>query len=73
MVMPAIHMVKEEVAELFSKVTGKQEPAEIPHLVRLAREQLRQHYFDAGMGISGANIAVAETGGIALVTRNNFV
>jgi len=69
MVMPAIHMVKEEVAELFSKVTGKQEPAEIPHLVRLAREQLRQHYFDAGMGISGANIAVAETGGIALVTN----
>ena len=29
MVMPAIHMLKEEVAELFSKVTGKEEPAEI--------------------------------------------
>ncbi len=69
MVMPAIHMFKEEVAELFSKVTGVQEPAEIAHLVQVAREQLRQGYLEAEMGISGANIAVAETGGIALVTN----
>ena len=69
MVMPAIHMTKEEVAELFGKVTGKVEPADIPHLVQLAREQLRQGYLDADMGISGANIAVAETGGIALITN----
>lgn len=69
MVMPAIHMFKEEVAELFSKVTGQSEAPEITHLVQVAREQLRQGYFDAGMGITGANIAVAETGGIALVTN----
>ncbi len=69
MVMPAIHMFKEEVAELFSKETGKIEPAEIKHLVEVAREQLRQGYFDAEIGITGANIAVAETGGIALVTN----
>lgn len=69
MVMPAIHMFKEEVAQLFGKVTGKDEPAEIAHLVRVAREQLRQTYFDAEMGITGANIAVAETGGLALVTN----
>ncbi len=69
MVMPAIHMTKEEVSELFGKVTGRVEPADIPHLVQLAREQLRQGYLDADMGISGANVAVAETGGIALVTN----
>ena len=69
MVMPAIHMFKEEVAELFSKVTGREEPAEIAHLVQVAREQLRQGYLDADMGITGANVAVAETGGIALVTN----
>ncbi|MDH3999057.1 MAG: LUD domain-containing protein, partial [Desulfuromonadales bacterium] len=69
MVMPAIHMLKEEVAELFSEVTGKEEPAEIEHLVQLARQQLRQGYLEADMGISGANVAVAETGGIALVTN----
>ncbi|NOY13922.1 MAG: (Fe-S)-binding protein, partial [Deltaproteobacteria bacterium] len=69
MVMPAIHMFKEEVAELFSKETGKTEPAEIEHLVQVAREQLRQGYLDADIGITGANIAVAETGGIALLTN----
>jgi iron-sulfur cluster protein len=69
MVMPAIHMFKEEVAELFSKVTGRQEPADIAHLVQVAREQLRQGYLDADMGISGANIAIAETGGLVLITN----
>ncbi|MBE0598923.1 MAG: LUD domain-containing protein [Desulfuromonadales bacterium] len=69
MVMPAIHMFKEEVAALFSKVTGQAEPADITHLVQVAREQLRQGYLDAEMGISGANIAVAETGGLALITN----
>ncbi len=69
MVMPAIHMFKEEVAELFAKVTGREEPAEIPHLVQVAREQLRQGYLDAQMGISGANLAVAETGGLVLITN----
>jgi iron-sulfur cluster protein len=69
MVMPAIHMVKEEVAELFSKVTGQDEPAEIEHLVQVARQRLRQIYLEAEIGITGANLAVAETGGIALVTN----
>jgi iron-sulfur cluster protein len=69
MVMPAIHMFRDEVAELFSKVTGKTESDDIPHLVQVARQELRQAYLDAGMGISGANIAIAETGGIVLVTN----
>lgn len=69
MVMPAIHMFKEEVAELFSRESGKQEPAEIEHLVEVARQQLRGSYFQADIGITGANVAVAETGGIALVTN----
>lgn len=69
MVMPAIHMFRDEVAELFSKETGKEEPAEIEHLVEVARGQLRNEYLAAGMGITGANVAVAETGGIVLVTN----
>ncbi len=69
MVMPAIHMFRDEVAELFSKQTGQSESDDIPHLVAVARQQLRQEYLKADIGISGANIAVAETGGIALVTN----
>ncbi len=69
MVMPAIHMFKEEVAELFSKETGKKHSPEIRHLVNVAREELRKEYFDADIGLTGANFLVADTGGIGLVTN----
>ena len=69
MVMPAIHMFKEEVAELFSKATGKKQSAEIKSLVNVAREELRKGYFDADIGLTGANFLIANTGGIGLVTN----
>jgi iron-sulfur cluster protein len=69
MVMPAIHMTKEEVATVFSdKVEDGQKP-DIPKLVKFARGKLRPMFLKAEMGISGANIAVAETGSIAIVTN----
>jgi iron-sulfur cluster protein len=69
MVMPAIHMFKEEVAELFSKETGKKQSPEIKSLVNVAREELRKEYFEADIGLTGANFLVADTGGIGLVTN----
>ncbi|MBU1565351.1 MAG: LUD domain-containing protein [Proteobacteria bacterium] len=69
MVMPAIHMFKEEVSELFSKEAGKHLPAEIKALVDHARERLRKEYFNADIGLTGANFLIAETGGIGLVTN----
>ena len=69
MVMPAIHMTKEEVATVFSdKVEDGQKP-DIPKLVKFARAKLRPAFLSAEMGISGANIAVAETGSIVIVTN----
>jgi len=69
MVMPAIHMFKEEVAVLFSKETGKKLSPDIKTLVNVAREELRREYFDADLGLTGANFLVADTGGIGLVTN----
>jgi iron-sulfur cluster protein len=69
MVMPAIHMFKEEVAELFSKEAGKPLPAEIKALVDHARERLRKEYFNADIGLTGANFLIADTGGIGLITN----
>ncbi len=69
MVMPAIHMFKEEVAELFSKETGRKLSPEIRTLVDVAREELRKEYFEADIGLTGANFLVADTGGIGLVTN----
>jgi len=69
MVLPAIHMTKEEVADLFSKEVHERLSTDIPRLVKVARRKLRGKFLNADMGISGANIAVAETGSIVLVTN----
>ncbi len=70
MVMPAIHLSRKQVAELFTKVTGKyQDPDDIDGMVKTARRELRQAYIEADMGITGANFAIAETGTIGLVTN----
>jgi iron-sulfur cluster protein len=69
MVMPAIHMTKEEVSDLFSKEVNERLTSDIPRLVKVAREQLRPTFLAADMGISGGNIAVAETGSIVLMTN----
>jgi L-lactate dehydrogenase complex protein LldF len=69
MVMPAIHMTKEQVADIFSKEVNQRLAADIPALVKLARAELRSKFLAAGMGITGANIAVAETGSIVIITN----
>lgn len=69
MVMPAIHMTKEEVAEVFNSEVEPGQAPDIPRLVKFAREKLRPRFLEADMGISGANIAVAETGSLVLVTN----
>ena len=67
---PALHKTKEQVAELLSVEAGKHLPADdIPLLTEEARIMLRQKFLDAGMGISGGNIMVAETGSVVLVTN----
>ncbi|HEX7554198.1 MAG TPA: LUD domain-containing protein, partial [Geothrix sp.] len=69
MVMPAIHMTKEEVSDLFSKEVNERLTSDIPRLVKVARDELRPRFLAADMGISGGNIAVAETGSIVLMTN----
>jgi len=69
MVLPAIHMTKEEVSDLFSKEVDERLTSDIPRLVKVARERLRPKFLQAEMGISGGNIAVAETGSIVLMTN----
>ena len=69
MVMPAIHMTKEEVSDLFSKEVHERLTTDIPQLVAVARNELRSKFLAADMGITGGNIAVAETGSIVLMTN----
>jgi len=69
MVMPAIHMTKEEVTAVFNKEVEEGQTPDIAKLVKFARGKLRPKFLAADLGISGANIAVAETGSIVLVTN----
>jgi iron-sulfur cluster protein len=69
MVMPAIHLTKEEVAEVFSQEVEPGQAPDIPKLVKFARGKLRPKFLQADMGITGANIAVAETGSLVIVTN----
>ena len=67
--MPAIHMTKEEVADVFSQEVEQGQTPDIPKLVKFARGKLRTKFLSAGMGITGANIAVAETGSLVIITN----
>lgn len=69
MVMPAIHLSRFQVRDLFTDVTQQEQDENIERLVKVARKELRQRFIEADMGISGANFAIADTGTIGLVTN----
>ena len=71
---PAIHVPKEDVAELFSKITGENLPAEdITRLVATARKLLREKFFAADIGLSGANVVAAEIGALFLIENEGNI
>ena len=67
---PAIHKTRYQIAELLGKEAGRElDPENIELLTAEARRMLREKFLVAGMGISGGNIIVAETGSVVLVTN----
>ncbi len=70
---PAIHVPREDVAELFSRITGKKLPPDIPTLVATARELLRQKFFSADIGISGSNVVAADTGTLFIIENEGNI
>jgi iron-sulfur cluster protein len=63
LIAPAIHMTKEDAARVFGV-----EPT-VQAIQSEARESLREKFIHAAVGISGANMAIAETGTVVLVTN----
>jgi iron-sulfur cluster protein len=72
---PAIHVPREDVARLFSKVLGTEiaPDAEIADMVAAAREYLREKFFRADIGISGANAVAAETGTLFIIENEGNI
>ncbi len=73
MLAPAIHLPKEEVARLFSRITGEELPPDIQTLVAAARKLLREKFFQADVGISGANVVAADTGVLVMIENEGNV
>lgn len=65
-VTPAMHLSKEDIAQLFHEKFGTAPDAAPPELVSKARELLREKYLRADVGITGANFLLADTGSIAI-------
>ncbi len=72
-IAPAIHLVKEQIAQSFRETHRNLDPArlldEAPTLVAEARAVLRRKFLAADVGITGANFCVAETGSTIIVTN----
>ena len=63
LIAPAIHLTREDAARVFGT-----EP-DVAAIQAHARHSLREKFIAAVAGISGANMAIAETGTIVLVTN----
>jgi len=65
--MPAIHKNAGQVASLFHDKLGVEYTKDVDQLIQIGRKVLRQKFFEADIGVSGVNFAVAETGTLLLV------
>ncbi len=68
-VAPALHKNKEQIRETFAEKKGYKLTSKPEELTLFAREQLREEFLTAEIGITGCNFAVAESGSITLVTN----
>ncbi len=67
---PALHLGRKEVGTLLN--TLRDEPVsleDIPEQVRAIRDAVRPAFFSAGVGMTGANALIAESGTVMIVTN----
>jgi L-lactate dehydrogenase complex protein LldF len=73
LIAPAIHLMKEQVADTFRDAHRELEPGrllgEARQLCDEARTVLRPRFLAADVGITGANFLIAETGSSIIVTN----
>jgi len=68
-IVPAIHKNRMQVGRLFAKHLGVPYTDDPQVLTKIARKSLREKFFAADAGISGANFAAADTGSLVLFTN----
>ena len=69
-VLPAIHLKKGEISELFHEKLNTEKGNEDPaYLTQAARVHLREKFFGAKVAITGVNFGIAETGEFVVCTN----
>lgn len=69
-VMPAIHLKRQEVGELFEeKLHTEKGNSDPTYLTRAARQHLRNEFLTADASMTGCNFAVANTGDVVVCTN----
>jgi L-lactate dehydrogenase complex protein LldF len=72
-IAPAIHKTRDDVGSLFADKLDIPYETDPPRLTWIARKALREKFVTADMGISGCNIACAETGHITTVSNEGNI
>jgi L-lactate dehydrogenase complex protein LldF len=72
-IAPAIHKTRNEVGSLFAAKLGIPYTNDPTALTHAARKALREKFLAADMGISGCNLACAETGHITTVSNEGNI
>jgi L-lactate dehydrogenase complex protein LldF len=72
-IAPAIHKTRSQIGRLFSDRLGIAYTDDPPTLTRAARAALREKFLAADMGITGCNIACAESGHITLLSNEGNI
>ena len=68
-ITPAVHLRREDVSLTFQQKLQMPPTDDVAAMTAVARRTLRQTFLTAGMGLSGVNFGVAETGSLCLVTN----
>lgn len=72
-IVPAIHKTRGQISDLFEEKLQAGRPKDVAAITAMARERLRDEFLAAGMGVTGANFAIAETGTIVLVENEGNI
>ena len=67
-IVPAIHKNKDQISRIFhEKIPDTPYTEDVEELNAIARKTLRKKFYEAQVGLSGVNLAVAETGTLVLI------
>ncbi len=69
LVFPSVHKTREDVAKIFARETGEPVSDDIPSIMRVVRKYLRPIFLNTDIGMTGANVGIAENGAIVIETN----